>query len=148
MVGQEVGLSPWHDVTQERIDQFAQATGDFQFIHTDPERAAAEGPFGGTIAHGFLLLSMLSTMAFESLHDIEGTSWKVNVGFDKVRFMTPVNAGMRIRGRFGLAHFNDRASGIIEINYSATVEIENVSRPALTAEWLTLAMPDRTRRKT
>lgn len=134
MVGQEVGLSPWYDITQERIDQFAQATGDFQFIHTDPVRAAAEGPFGGTIAHGFLLVSMLSTMAFASLHDIEGTASKVNVGFDKLRFMTPVNVGSRVRGRFELALFNDRPSGIIEINYNATVEIENVSRPALTAE--------------
>jgi acyl dehydratase len=146
MIGQEVGLSSWYDVTQERIDRFAEATGDFQYIHTDPERALREGPFGGTIAHGFLLLSMLSTMAFEALHDIEGTKMKVNVGFQNVRFLTPVLAGKRIRGRFELATFNDRPSGIIEINYNATVEIEDITRPALTAEWLTLAMPDRTRR--
>lgn len=148
MPGHQVGLSPWYEVSQERIDQFAQATGDFQYIHTDPGRALREGPFGGTIAHGFLLLSMLSTMAFECIPDIVGTKMKVNVGFDKVRFMTPVNAGLRVRGRFTLTTFNDRPSGIIEINYDAAVEIENVKRPALTAEWLTLAMPDRTKKTT
>lgn len=145
LVGKEVGCSPWHEVTQEKVDRFAEATGDFQFIHVDPERAAREGPFGGTIAHGFLILSMLSTMGFQAIRTLEGTSMGVNYGFGKIRFLAPVTTGSRIRGRFVLARFNKRASGIVETDYEVTVEIENSRRPALTAEWLTLGMPERSR---
>ena len=142
-VGTEIGVSPWRVVTQEMIDQFAAATDDHQFVHTDPERAAKEGPYGGTIAHGFLSLSLLSAMTYETIPVLEGSIVGVNFGFDKIRFMAPVHSGARIRARFFLAHFRMRPSGIAEINYDVTVELENSVRPALTARWLTLMMPDR-----
>ena len=142
-VGNEVGISPWRVVTQEMIDQFAAATDDHQFVHTDPERAAKESPYGGTIAHGFLSLSLLSAMTYETIPVLEGSAVGVNFGFDKIRFMAPVHSGARIGARFVLAQFRMRPSGIAEINYDVTVELEGSSRPALTAYWLTLMMPDR-----
>lgn len=142
-VGTEVGLSPWRVVSQEIIDKFADATDDHQFIHVDPERAARETPFGGTIAHGFLLLSLLSAMTFETLPSIEGTSMGVNHGFDKVRFMAPVKSGARIRARFILAEAVARPSGWVQTAYDVTIEIENSAKPALTARWLTLTMVER-----
>lgn len=143
LVGKEVGLSSWRVVSQEMIDKFADATDDHQFVHTDPERAAAESPYGGTIAHGFLSLSLLSAMTFEAVPSLEGMTLGVNFGFERIRFVAPVRSGARIRARFVLAHFRLRPSGIAEINHDVTVEIENSPRPALTAYWLTLAMPDR-----
>ncbi|TWG94838.1 acyl dehydratase [Mesorhizobium sp. J18] len=143
LVGKEIGVSGWRVVSQRMIDQFAEATDDHQFIHTDPERAARETQFGGTIAHGFLSLSLLSAMVFEAVPRVEGAAMGVNFGFDKVRFLAPVKSGARIRARFVLAKFNLRPSGIVEIGYDVTVEIENFLKPALTARWLTLAMPDR-----
>ncbi len=143
MVGKEVGLSSWRVVSQEMIDKFADATDDHQFVHTDPERAAAETPYGGTIAHGFLSLSLLSAMTFEAVPSLEGMALGVNFGFERVRFVAPVRSGARIRARFVLAHFRLRPSGIAEINHDVTIEIENSPRPALTAHWLTLVMPDR-----
>nr|WP_051011672.1 MaoC family dehydratase [Nitratireductor pacificus] len=145
LVGQEVGLSDWRVVSQEMIDQFAAATDDHQFIHTDPERAARETPYGGTIAHGFLSLSLLSTMVFEAVPLLDTAGMGVNFGFERIRFLAPVRSGARIRARFVLANLNERPSGIVEINYDVTVEIENSLKPALTAHWLTLAMPDRSR---
>lgn len=143
MVGKEVGLSSWRVVSQEMIDKFADATDDHQFVHVDPERAAVETPYGGTIAHGFLSLSLLSAMTFEAVPALEGMALGVNFGFERVRFIAPVRSGSRIRGRFVLAHFRLRPSGIAEINHDVTIEIENSPRPALTAYWLTLVMPDR-----
>lgn len=143
LVGKEVGLSGWHTVSQEMIDQFAAATDDHQFIHTDPERAARETPYGGTIAHGFLVLSLLSPLVFEAVPRLDGAAMGVNFGFDRVRFVTPVKAGARIRGRFVLAHIKVRPSGIVEMHHDVTVEVENSLKPALTARWLTLAMPER-----
>jgi acyl dehydratase len=142
-VGKEVGVSPWRVVTQEMIDQFARATDDDQFIHVDPERAARETPFGGTIAHGFLSLSLLSTFAFETLHPIEGAGIGINYGFDSVRFQAPVKTGARVRGRFFLADLNVRPSGWIQSSYDVTIEIENSRKPALTARWLTLTVLER-----
>ena len=142
-VGKEVGVSPWRLVTQEMIDQFANATDDHQFIHTDPERAARETPFGGTIAHGFLSLSLLSTFAFETLHPIRGASIGINYGFDSVRFQTPVKTGSRVRARFLLADLNVRPSGWIQSSYDVTIDIENSRKPALTARWLTLTVLER-----
>lgn len=142
MVGKEVGISSWRTVSQEMIDQFAAATDDHQFIHTDPERAARETPYGGTIAHGFLTLSLLSTLIFEAVPPLEGTSMGMNFGFDRIRFLNPVKSGGRIRGRFHLAHMKVRPSGIIETHYDVTIEIENSLKPALTARWLTLALPE------
>jgi acyl dehydratase len=137
-VGTEVGLSPWRVVSQTMIDQFADATDDHQFIHVDPERAARETPFGGTIAHGFLLLSLLSAMTFETLPSLEGSGMGINHGFDKVRFIAPVKSGARIRARFVLAEANARPSGWVQSSYDVTIEVENSVKPALTARWLTL----------
>lgn len=140
-VGVEVA-SPWRVVSQTMIDQFADATDDHQFIHVDPERAR-DTPFGGTIAHGFLLLSLLSAMTFETLPPIEGQGMGVNHGFDKIRFMAPVKSGARIRARFTLAELNIRPSGWVQMTHDVTIDIENSLKPALTARWLTLAMVER-----
>lgn len=136
--GKEVGLSPWRVVSQQMIDLFADATDDHQFIHVDPERAARETAFGGTIAHGFLSLSLLSAMTFETLPQLEGASVGINHGFDKIRFLAPVKSGARIRTRFVLANVNARPSGWVHIDYDVTIEIEDSLKPALTARWLTL----------
>lgn len=139
-IGTEVGCSEWRVVTQDMIDKFADATDDHQFIHVDPVRAAAETPFGGTIAHGFLTLSLLSTLAFEALPMIEGATMGINYGFDKVRFMTPVKTGNRVRARFKLADADIRPSGRVVNHYDVTLEVENSIKPALTARWLTIAV--------
>lgn len=141
--GKEVGVSPWRVVTQEMIDKFADATDDHQFIHTDPERAARETPFGGTIAHGFLSLSLLSAMTYETLPRLESAGIGINHGFDKLRFLAPVKTGARIRARFFLAHVNVRPSGWIQFTYDVTIDIENSLKPAIEARWLTLTMLER-----
>ncbi len=134
LVGQEVGVSSWLEVTQARIDQFAAATGDTQWIHTDPERAQAS-PLGGTIAHGFLTLSLLSTLAHEAI-DLQGDfAHRLNYGLNRVRFTAPVKSGSRIRGRFSLLSVTGALGGF-QIAYTATVEIEGLAKPALVAEWL------------
>lgn len=138
-VGQEVGVSPWRTVTQDMINQFADATDDHQFIHCDPERAARETAFGGTIAHGFLTLSLLSAMTFETVRPLAGSTMGVNQGFDRVRFVAPVKSGARIRARFVLTKLFARPSGWIETVHDVTVELEGSAKPALTATWLTLA---------
>ena len=138
-VGKEVGLSPWRKVTQTMIDQFADATDDHQFIHCDPERAARETPYGGTIAHGFLTLSLLSAMTFETLPPLERSKMGVNHGFDQIRFLAPVKTGARIRARFVLADVKARPSGWVQAAHDVTIEIEGSVKPALTARWLTLA---------
>jgi acyl dehydratase len=144
--GTQIGCSPWREITQAVVDKFAEATDDHQFIHVDPERAAREAPFGGTIAHGFLLLSLLSRLAFEAVPPLEGVTVGINYGFDEVRFKAPVRTGSRVRGCFTVAHVNVRQSGWVEVNYDVTLEIEGSSRPALTARWLTLLqMPRRER---
>ncbi len=137
-VGEEIGVSPWRVVSQGMIDQFADATDDHQFIHCDPERAK-ETPFGGTIAHGFLTVSLLSAMAFETIPAIEGVDMGVNQGFETLRFVAPVKTGSRIRTRFVLAKVKARPSGWVEIAHDVTIEIEGSAKPALTARWLTLA---------
>ena len=142
-VGKEIGVSPWRVVSQDMIDTFADATDDHQFIHVDPERAAAEGPFGGTIAHGFLSLSLLSAMAYETIRPIAGTTTGVNYGFDTLRFLSPVKSGASVRARFKLADLQARPSGWVHVNYDVAIEIEGSKKPALTARWLTLAIMDR-----
>jgi acyl dehydratase len=136
-VGQEVGVSSWLTIDQERIVEFADATEDRQFIHVDPE-AAARTPFGGTIAHGFLSLSMLSRMAAEAMLVPEGVRMAVNYGLDRVRFLAPVKSGKRIRGRFRLDSIEEKAPGQYLFRHTVTVEIEGEEKPALTAEWLGL----------
>ena len=136
-IGEEIGVSSWLTVDQERIDAFAEATEDRQFIHTDPA-AAAETPLGGTIAHGFLSLSLLSRMGSEVLLAPEGVKMALNYGLDRARFLAPVKAGARVRGRFTLDSVEERAPGQLLMRYSVTVEIEGEDKPALTAVWLGL----------
>ena len=136
-IGTEVGVSDWLTIGQARIDAFADATEDRQFIHVDPE-AAAQTPFGGTVAHGFLSLSMLSRMGAEAMLLPDGLKMAVNYGLDRVRFMSPVRSGQRIRGRFVLDSIDERAPGQLLVRHSVTVEIEGVDKPALTAQWLGL----------
>ena len=136
-VGEEVGVSSWLTIDQQRIDEFADATEDRQFIHTDPQ-AAAQTPFGGTIAHGFLSLSMLSRMAAEGMLVPDNIRMAVNYGLDRVRFIKPVSSGKRIRGRFRLDSVDEKAPGQVLLRHTVTVEIEGEEKPALTAEWLGL----------
>jgi acyl dehydratase len=136
-VGQEVGISSWLTVDQARIDAFAQATEDRQFIHIDPA-AAAQTPFGGTIAHGFLSLSLLSRMGAEAMLLPDGLKMAVNYGLDRVRFVAPVRSGTRVRGRFTLDSVEEKAPGQILFRHAVTVEIEGGDKPALTALWLGL----------
>lgn len=141
IVGTEVGVSDWIMVDQTMINAFADATDDHQFIHVDPERAK-ETAFGGTIAHGFLTLSLLSAMNFNCVPKIREQTMGVNYGFDKIRFMSPVKAGTRVRGRFKLAEARLRGAGMMMLTYEVTVEIENERKPALTATWITITQFD------
>ena len=134
-VGQEVGVSDWIEIDQARIDAFADCTEDHQFIHIDPV-AAAQTPFGGTIAHGFLTLSLMSQMSYQAAPVLEGVAMGVNYGFDKLRFLQPVRAGSRVRGRFKLLSAEEKGPGRWLIKNEVTVEIEGGDKPALIAEWL------------
>jgi acyl dehydratase len=136
-VGKEVGVSGWLTIDQPRIDVFADATEDRQFIHVDGD-AAAQTPFGGTVAHGFLSLSMLSRMAAEVMLVPDSLKMAVNYGLDRVRFIAPVRSGKRIRGRFVLDSVEEKTPGQILMRHTVTVEIEGEERPALTAQWLGL----------
>lgn len=138
MVGKEIGVSPWHLIDQKRIDAFAETTEDHQFIHVDPERAARETPFGGAIAHGFLTMSMLSVFNYEVIPKIEGATMGVNYGFDRLRFISPVRAGSRIRGRFVLTEAKMRSANELMSRTGVTVEIEGADKPALVADWIGL----------
>jgi len=135
-VGQEIGISTWVRLDQDRIDRFADATDDHQFIHVDPERARAESPFGGTIAHGFLLLSLLSAMAYDAVPRIKGQRMAMNYGFDKVRFLSPVKSGSRVRARFVLNACEQAGPDRLRLCWGVQVEVENVQKPALVADWL------------
>jgi acyl dehydratase len=136
-VGTEVGISDWILVDQARIDAFADVTEDPQFIHIDPE-AAARTPFGGTVAHGFLTLSLLSRMAADAMLRPEAVKMGVNYGFERVRFMAPVRSGRRVRGRFTLARFEEKKPGQWQFVHNVTVEIEGEEKPALVADWIGL----------
>ena len=135
LIGQEVGLSKWIEIDQARINAFADCTEDWQFIHVDPE-AAKQTPFGGTIAHGFLTLSLMSAMSYDAVGALEGVTMGVNYGFDKLRFIAPVPVGSRVRGRFKLLSAEDKGGGRWLIKHEVTVEIEGSDKPALIAEWL------------
>jgi acyl dehydratase len=136
-IGGEIGVSEWILVDQQRIDAFADTTEDRQFIHVDPA-AAGQTPFGGTIAHGFLSLSLLSRMAADVMQVPDNTLMAVNYGLDRVRFIAPVRSGSRVRGRFVLDAVDDKAPGQLLLRHTVTVEIENNDKPALTAQWLGL----------
>lgn len=137
-IGTEIGVSNWHVVTQERIGGFANVTGDHQFIHVDPERAKNETPFGGTIAHGYLLLSLLAPMGYEALPPVEGVAVRINYGLDKVRFLTPVKPGSRLRAHYKLREVTARSEKEFLLKNEVTVEIEGGDKPALYAEALTV----------
>jgi acyl dehydratase len=138
MVDTEVGVSSWHLVDQMRIDAFADITEDHQFIHVDPERAVRETPFGSTVAHGFLTVSLLSVFSYEALPKISGVTRGVNYGFDKLRFISPVRAGSRLRGRFTLMEAKLRGPDELLSRTSVSVEIEGEAKPALVADWIGL----------
>ena len=133
-VGQEVGVSPWVEITQERIDTFAKAIGDFQWIHVDPERAK-NSPFGKTIAHGFLTLSLLSHLS-EATFSFSDRRMGINYGLNRVRFTSPVPVGSRVRARFTLAKFEKIDGNGVQVTWTTVVEIEGAAKPALVAEWL------------
>ena len=136
-VGEEIGTSSWILVDQARIDAFAETTEDRQFIHLDPE-SAARTPFGGTVAHGFLTLSLLTRMAAEAMLMPDNLKMAVNYGCERVRFLAPVRSGKRVRGRFTLECVEDKAPGQLLVRHLVTVEIEDEDKPALVGQWLTL----------
>ena len=138
MVGREIGVSSWHLVDQKRIDVYADVIEDHQFIHVDPVRAKAETAFGTTIAHGFLTMSLMSIMSYEVMPVISGTTMGVNYGFDKLRFISPVRSGSRVRGRFILAEAKLRKPTELLSRTNVTVEIESEEKPALVADWIGL----------
>jgi acyl dehydratase len=138
-IGDQVGVSSWILIDQSRIDSFADATEDRQFIHVDVE-AAAGTPFGCTIAHGFLSLSLLSRMGAEAMLIPQGLKMAVNYGLDRVRFLAPVRSGKRVRGRFTLDSIEEKAPGQWLLRHTVTVEIEQEEKPALTAVWLALML--------
>lgn len=139
LVGSEIGVSDWITVDQERINTFADITEDYQFIHIDPE-AAAKTPFGGTIAHGFLTMSLLSKFAEQTGIVLEGVQMGVNYGFDKMRFLAPVPSGSNVRGRFILKGFEEKRPGQFLLTYTVSVEIDGGDKPALIADWLAMQM--------
>lgn len=136
-VGHEIGISSWIHVDQARIDAFAKATEDRQFIHVDP-RAASQTAFGGTIAHGFLLLSLLSRMGAEAMLVPKDMKMAINYGLDRVRFLSPVLSGSHVRGRFTLDSIAEKAPGQWLLSHSVSLEIESGDKPALAALWFVL----------
>src|SRR5438093_8616690 len=138
-IGEEIAVGDWFDVTQARIDQFAEATGDGQWIHVDPARAAAESPFRTTIAHGFLTLSLLSALIRDAM-TFHGLRMAINYGMNRMRFVAPVPAGSRIRARFTPISVEDE-KGSIQVTWRVTVERERSDKPVLVAEWLVRYYP-------
>lgn len=139
-IGTEIGVSNWITVDQDMIDRFAEVTHDDQWIHVNPERAAAETPFGGTIAHGFLTLSLASRFVYDVLPEQPGQVMGINYGFNKLRFLAPVPAGSRLRGRFMLKDAHQRSAAELLREHALTVEIEGEKTPALVADWLGLSI--------
>jgi acyl dehydratase len=139
-VGQEIGISGWHEVTQDMIDRFADVTGDHQFIHVDPKRAKAETPYGGTIAHGFLTLSLLPMFRHDALPPLADQAIGINYGLDRVRFLAPVKTGSRVRGRFTLKDITMRSEKEALFRYEVTIDIDGNGKPALVADTLAIAV--------
>ena len=143
LIGTEIGVSRWIDIDQDRINAFAMLTEDEQFIHVDPEMAK-HTPFGGTIAHGFLTLSLASAMSYDAVRPLDGVMMGVNYGFDRLRFLSPVKAGKRVRGRFVLKNAENKGSDGVTtrwlLTHELTVEIEGEDKPAIIADWLSMQM--------
>jgi acyl dehydratase len=139
-VGKELGVSDWITVDQQRINEFADCTGDHQWIHVDVERAQRESPFGGTVAHGYLTLSLLPAMQYQVGTVPGGVTAALNYGADKVRFITPVRAGARIRDRVTLLAVEDKGGGRLLLTSRHSVEIEGVDKPALVADTLAMVL--------
>jgi acyl dehydratase len=137
-VGEEIGVSSWILLDQNRINEFAHCTGDHQWIHLDAERAARDGPFGGTIAHGFLTLSLLAPTGFEVLLGRISPKSVVNYGLEKVRFVAPVRSGKRVRNHIRISAVEDKGGGRYLVTTENTMEIEGESKPALTASALAM----------
>lgn len=129
-------VSRWYEIGQDRITAFADVTEDLQFIHLDEERMAAQG---GTMAHGFLTLSMLSAMSYQVIDGLSGIASSVNYGFDRIRFVSPVRVGQRVRGRFSIAGVDEAEDGApwLDVHWDVEIEIEGADRPALAANWIT-----------
>jgi acyl dehydratase len=140
LLGKTLGRSPWLLMDQARIDAFADTTEDPQFIHIDAARATAETPFGGTVAHGFLTLSMASRMVQDTIAPFEGQVMNLNAGFDRLRFLTPVRSGSRIRGVFKLKDVKQTSATQLRIVTTLTIEIESATKPALVADWANVAV--------
>ena len=134
-IGTLVGTSNWHLLDQNRINQFAAVTHDEQFIHTDPEKAATTA-FGSTIAHGFLTLALLPAMGGDVIPKLDGHVMSVNYGFEKLRFLSPVPAGSRVRGHFTLSSLEVRKPGEATLLWEVTIEIDGKEKPAIYAEWI------------
>ena len=137
-VGEEIGVSSWILLDQNRINEFAHCTGDHQWIHLDAERAAREGPFGGTIAHGFLTLSLIAPTSFEVMLARITPKSVVNYGLEKVRFIAPVRSGKRVRNHITIASVENKGPGRYLVTTENTIEIEGESKPALTASALAM----------
>lgn len=138
-IGKESGVSKWFTISQAQIDMFADATHDHQFIHVDTEKAK-QTPFGTTIAHGFLSLSLLSAIAYDASINLENTIMGLNYGFDKIRFLQPVKVNSRVRGRMTLSKVIEKRPGEFLFSWDVIVEIESEEKPALSAQWLTMAI--------
>ena len=138
-IGEEIAVGDWFEITQARIDQFAEATGDAQWIHVDPARAAAESPFKTTIAHGFLTLSLLSSLIRDAM-TFHGLRMAINYGMNRMRFVAPVPAGSRIRARFMLISVED-TSGSVQVTWQVTIEREHSDKPCCVAEWIVRYYP-------
>jgi len=139
-VGQEIAVGDWFEITQARIDQFADATGDRQWIHVDAERAAKESPFKTTIAHGFLTLSLASTLIREAIA-LPPLRMAINYGLNRVRFVSPVPSGSRIRGRFVVGAVEDTGDGV-QVTWTITIEREHQDKPCCVADWLVRYYPN------
>ncbi|MBI1876356.1 MAG: MaoC family dehydratase [Acidobacteria bacterium] len=141
-VGQELAVSEWIEVTQQRIDQFAEATDDHQWIHVDPTRAAASSPFKTTIAHGFLTLSLISALLRNAV-TLGGVRLTINYGVNRVRFVAPVPPGARIRGRFTLATVEDAEAGrAVQVTWSVVIEREHGAKPCCVVDWVVRYYPE------
>jgi len=138
-IGEEIAVSDWLEVTQARIDQFAEATGDRQWIHVDPARAASESPFKTTIAHGFLTLSLVSALTRSAL-ELRGLRMAINYGLNRVRFVTPVPSGSRLRARLTPSAVED-AGGGVQVTWTVTIERDGAEKPACVAEWIVRYFP-------